>query len=100
MPNSRYVLENFGAAKCRQASVDELLRSISGFNRRMQEGLINIHQEAVDSSKIFRMAAEARGLCERLDELDAHRLRLRIQPFFMRDMLDHEKSEFSALVAE
>lgn len=48
MPNLRYVLGDLGTANPIQIIFDELLRTIVGFGRRMQEGVTTNRQVAVD----------------------------------------------------
>lgn len=73
-----YILRGLEAANSGQTSVDELLLIIAGFGSRTQEGLKNSSQGAVDSSGICRLIAEARRLCERIGDTDAHCHHLRI----------------------
>lgn len=66
-----------------------------GFGR---EEVTNICQLAMNSSEIFLPTADARRFREQLSKLDTHCHHMRIQLLSMRDMLDHEDLEFTALV--
>lgn len=74
----RYVLGGPGAAGRGVTSVDKLLRTIASFSHRVQQILPNSHRDAVGSSEMSSLTAEAGNFCERLEEPEAHRHYLRI----------------------
>lgn len=78
MDKLNYVLGGLEAANYRQTSVDELLFTVVGFDRRTQEGLEPSHQRAIDPSKFCCLTADARTSREGWDETDAHCHQLRI----------------------
>lgn len=60
--NLRHVLGCVETASRGQTNVDELLRTIASFSRRLQERMTNSRQRAVDFSEICRLTAEAKRL--------------------------------------